>query len=158
MLEDVILSEAEAEDFFVKYLQNKGYIVCLHCNRGDIPKTCERCIFKDGGFRGKRHGIDIVARKRDECIIMEIKGSNYKNQASFGVDFLTVLGQILLDMKYFDENIKYVIGIPYHKYYRTSLIRLLESKVLGRLGLHLMLIIKRDGKMDVLEVEERVLS
>jgi len=152
--EDIVMSEMEVQNFFLEYLRKQGFIVCTQCDREDIPAYCKICPFNKEGYRGNRYGVDIIGRKGDRCLIMELKGSKYKNSASYGVDFLTLLGQILLNMKKIDsEEVTYAIGLPYHKYYRTNLERFAKSEAVEKLGIHLKLIIKKEGKADVILVE-----
>ncbi len=72
--------------------------------------------FRREGFRLEpetRHGWDIIARSDDIAWFIEVKGGDYRNSASYDVDFHTAIGQVASRVTMFRDNVRYGVAIPY---------------------------------------------
>lgn len=68
----------------------------------------------------KRHGWDIVARSDDTAWFIEVKGGDYRNSASYGVDFHTAVGQVASRVTAVSDDVRYAIAIPYSEVTRPT--------------------------------------
>ena len=90
------LSEDEVKKFIVDYYNNQGFITEVAW--------------------GHSHGIDIVAKKKNECVIIEVKGCGSRSAMRRNY-FLSMLGEILQRMD--NPNYTYYIAAPKIKKYQN---------------------------------------
>ena len=72
--------------------------------------------FRSQGFEVEpeaSHGWDVVARSDDATWLIEVKGGDYKNSASYGVDFHTAVGQVASRVTKLSHDVRHAIAIPY---------------------------------------------
>ena len=102
-------------------------------NESFIQRSIET-YFEDKGFEtNTKTVIDLIAKRGNECWIVEAKGMT----SSVGVDFNTCLGQIIKRMNTSDAT--YAIAIPKHEKYKKQCIQL-SPYVRKLLGLHILLV------------------
>ncbi|MEE8168787.1 MAG: hypothetical protein V3T58_07960 [Candidatus Hydrothermarchaeales archaeon] len=130
--------ESEVEDLLVEWFKNKGYKVITQCV--DDPNKF------DGITKCKTHsiwGIDVVAQKKRDLWIIEVKGEDKGRSASGSVNFASGLGQLLSYMTKFDDNIHYGLAIPHpSKDFKSTIKKMGKSKAFEELGIHLFLVEK----------------
>ena len=92
---------------------------------------------------GRKHGTDIVAKKRNKEWRIEVKGCGSLNPMRVNY-FLAILGEILQRMD--EEDIKYSIALPDMKQYR-DLWENLPALAKKRTGIS-MLFVRRNGQVE----------
>ncbi|PPK77524.1 hypothetical protein BXY41_11663 [Lacrimispora xylanisolvens] len=108
-------------------------------NEAFIQFSIEK-YFNDLGYEiDTLNQVDLIARKNDECWIVEAKGIT----SSVGLDFNTCLGQLIKSMK--NDLSIYSIAVPKHIKYKRQC-KLIPDYFRQLIKLHILLI---DEKGDV---------
>ena len=89
-------------------------------------------------------GIDIVAKLEADLWIVEVKGETKGGRSSATSNFHYGLGQIFTRMTSFGENIHYGLAVPNTDNFAFLVRKIMDSKVLGRLNLSLILVGKKE--------------
>jgi len=119
-------TEAKVERILSNYLRKQDYEINtqVHCSSGYI---------------------DLVAKKRGQSILIEVKGEDQGGYASAEMNFQMGLGQIISRMT--DPKANYALAIPITNHYLRVLRKYRGSLGLMRLGLN-SLLVHEDGDVE----------
>ena len=135
-------------------------------NEAQTQKILKRW-FEDRGFEtleniqiNSDNNVDLIAKKKNEKWIIEVKGDYDRNTAQYNVNFDTGMGQILKSINTLNEETKYAICIPFSRTergeklsYRLILKKYSKSIIFEKLNIHIILV-KDDETVDVINPKD----